>query len=94
MLVGGLRALLLQACHPLVMSGFVANSRYRDDPWGRFQRTGDYVATVTFGTREQAEAAGERVRRIHARLRPVEDPATGRRHRADDPDLLLWVHCT
>lgn len=91
--VAGLRALLLQATHPQVMGGFAANSRYRDDPWGRLQRTGAWVGTVIFGTRSEAEAAGARLRALHARLRPAIDPDTGRTYRVDDPDLLLWVHC-
>ncbi|MDQ6938035.1 MAG: DUF2236 domain-containing protein, partial [Actinomycetota bacterium] len=74
MALAGFRALLLQAVHPLVMAGFDANSGYRDDPWGRLQRTGEWVATVTFGTTEQAESAGARLRRIHARLAPGIEP--------------------
>jgi uncharacterized protein (DUF2236 family) len=91
--VAGFRALLLQATHPTVMAGFAANSDYRADPWGRLRRTGDWVATVTFGTRAEAEAAGDRLRALHARLRPVVEPDTGVAYRIDDPELLLWVHC-
>ena len=91
--VAGLRALLLQATHPLVMGAVAANSRYKDDPWGRLQRTGVWVGTVIFGARSDAEAAGARLRALHARLRPAVDPQTGRVCRVDDPDLLLWVHC-
>jgi uncharacterized protein (DUF2236 family) len=93
MIVGGLRALLLQATHPLVMSGFTANTDYRSDPWGRYRRTGEFVGAVAFGTVAEAEAAGASVRAIHARLRPAVDERTGRTYRVDDPDLLLWVHC-
>jgi uncharacterized protein (DUF2236 family) len=94
MLLAGFRALALQAVHPLAMAGFNANSRFRDDPWGRLQRTGAWVGTVTYGTRSEAEAAGARLRALHARLRPGVEPETGRPYRVDDPDLLLWVHCT
>lgn len=93
MVVAGFRALLLQATHPLVMAGFAANSDYRADPWGRLQRTGEWVATVTFGPRREAEAAGARLRALHARLRSGVEPETGRPYRVDDPELLLWVHC-
>jgi len=93
MLVAGVRALLLQAVHPLVMAGFHANTRYREDPWGRLQRTGAWVGTVTYGTRQQAEAAGASLRTLHARLRPGIEPETGLAYRVDDPELLLWVHC-
>ncbi|MFL6098987.1 MAG: oxygenase MpaB family protein [Actinomycetales bacterium] len=93
MVVAGFRALLLQATHPLVMAGFAANSDYRADPWGRLQRTGEWVATVTFGPRREAEAAGARLRALHARLRAGVEPETGLPYRVDDPELLLWVHC-
>jgi uncharacterized protein (DUF2236 family) len=94
MLLAGFRALALQAVHPLAMAGFDSNSRFREDPWGRLQRTGDWIGTVTYGTREEAEAAGARLRALHARLEPGVEPETGRPYRVDDPDLLRWVHCT
>jgi uncharacterized protein (DUF2236 family) len=91
MLIGGLRALLVQALHPLAMAGVAEHSDYRDDPWGRLQRTVDYVVTTTFGDTATAVAAGERVRAVHRHVRGV-DPVTGRPYRADDPELLVWVH--
>jgi uncharacterized protein (DUF2236 family) len=91
LLVGGLRSLLLQALHPRAMAAVAQNSTYRDDPWGRLVRTSTYVGTVIFGTTAEAEAAGARVRRLHARLSGT-DPRTGERFRVDDPDLLRWVH--
>lgn len=94
MLVGGFRALLLQACHRRAMSAFLELSGYRDDSWGRLQRTGEYIGAVTFGTTEQARRAGARLRGVHRRIPPVVDPLTGATYRIDDPDLLLWVHCT
>ena len=50
MAIAGFRALLLQAVHPLVMAGFNDNTVWFDDMWGRLQRTGDWVGTVTYGT--------------------------------------------
>jgi uncharacterized protein (DUF2236 family) len=94
MLLGGFRALILQAVHPLVMAGFDDNSFFRGDPWGRLRRTGDWVGTVTYGTTEQARAAGRRLRRLHASLAPGVEPETGQSYRVNDPELLLWVHCT
>jgi uncharacterized protein (DUF2236 family) len=90
--VGGLRALLLQALHPVAMAGVSANSGYRHDPWGRLQRTTEYVAITTFGTASDAEEAASRVRRLHRRLTAV-DPDSGEVYPVDDPSLLLWVHC-
>ncbi|MFM8383783.1 MAG: oxygenase MpaB family protein, partial [Actinomycetota bacterium] len=80
MLIGGIRALLEQALHPGAMSGVAAHSNFREDAWGRLQRTGDYVGTLTFGTKEEAEKLAARVRAIHTKLN------------LDDPHLLLWVH--
>ena len=94
MAVAGFRALLLQSLHPVVMGGFDANSDFRSDPWGRLRRTGEWIATVTYGTTEEAERAGAGLRRMHARLRPGVEPETGRSYRPDAPELLLWVHCT
>jgi len=91
MLVGGLRALLIQALHPLTMAGVDQHSSYRSDPWGRLRRTTEYVMTATYGSTERAEALGAAVRQVHQRVRGV-DPVTGLRYSAGDPELLLWVH--
>jgi uncharacterized protein (DUF2236 family) len=80
MAVGGIRALLQQALHPIAMDGVAQNSNFREDAWGRLQRTGDYVSTITFGERSAAQALAARVRKIHSSLG------------LDDPHLLLWVH--
>ena len=79
-MIGGLRALLLQALHPEAMALMSARSRFRDAPWSRLQRTAEYVATVSFGTTSEADAAVDRVRAVHARLGVT------------DPDQLAWVH--
>lgn len=92
MLVGGLRALIVQALNPLALAGVVEHSDFRDRPLHRFQRTAAYVSTVTFGTRAQAEAAGATVRRVHGFINGV-DVVTGRDYSATDPATLLWVHC-
>lgn len=93
MALAGVRALMLQTLHPLAMAGVVQHSHYRDDPWGRLARTGEYLAAVNFGTTAEAARAAARLRGLHARLSGVE-PETGLAYRASDPELLLWVHCT
>ena len=47
MFVGGLRALVLQALHPLAMAGVDQHSGYRGDPWGRLARTSRFLAVTT-----------------------------------------------
>jgi uncharacterized protein (DUF2236 family) len=80
MFVGGIRALLEQALHPRAMAGVAAHSNFREDAWGRLQRTGDYVGTLTFGSKKDADALAARVRKVHSMLN------------LDEPELLLWVH--
>ena len=92
MALAGLRALFLQAVHPLAMAGVAGHSDFRDDPWGRLLRTAEYVGVTTYGTRAEAERAGARVRGIHRRLGGIE-AESGTAYRVDDPDLLRWVHC-
>ncbi len=90
--VGGLRALMLQALHPVAMDGVARNSTgFKDEWWMRMTRTGQYVETITFGTRTEARRMAARVRGYHRQLSGVEE-STGRAYRVDDPDLLLWVH--
>jgi uncharacterized protein (DUF2236 family) len=90
MLIGGVSALLFQMLHPLAMAGVAQHSNYRSDPLGRLERTASFLAATTFGTRDEAEAAIERVRRVHAHVTGT--ASDGRRYRASDPDLLTWVH--
>ncbi len=90
--VAGLRALLLQALHPVAMAGVREHSAYQGDPWGRLRRIAEYVGVTTYGTAEEAGQLAARVRGVHRRLTAF-DPETGARRPVDDPDLLLWVHC-
>ncbi|HEX4477666.1 MAG TPA: oxygenase MpaB family protein [Polyangiaceae bacterium] len=92
MLIGGMRALIIQSLHPLAMAGVAQHSDYRTRGIYRLQRTIRYVLTVTYGDSASAVAAGALVRAVHRRIRGV-DPVTGRTYTADDPDTLLWVHC-
>jgi uncharacterized protein (DUF2236 family) len=89
--VAGLRALLIQALHPLAMAGVDQHSDWRADPVGRLAATSAYLAVTTFGERASAERAAARVRRIHEHVRGV-DSVTGQEYSASDPALLLWVH--
>jgi uncharacterized protein (DUF2236 family) len=91
--VAGLRALMLQALHPLAMAGVDQHSNWREDPVGRLAATSGYLATITFGDRAAAERAAARVRRIHEHITGT-DTITGQRYEASDPALLLWVHAT
>lgn len=89
MAAAGLRALLLQAVHPVAMAGVAQFSDYRTDPWGRLLRTAEFVGISTYGTTGAALAAGDRVRAVHSRLVGTWE---GECFRIDDPHLLRWIH--
>jgi uncharacterized protein (DUF2236 family) len=90
MLAGGFAALMLQSLHPLAMAGVADFSDYREDPLGRLSRTARFVSVTVFGPTHEAEAAIARVRRVHAAVHGT--AADARAYRADDPELLTWVH--
>src|SRR5437870_6968324 len=93
LLIGGLRALMYQALHPLAIAAVEQHSDYKKDVWGRFNRTSNYVMTTVFGSTEDAHRLGRRVRAIHRPIHGV-DRVTGLPYSADDPVLLLWIHAT
>lgn len=90
MLVGGVRALLLQSLHPVAMQAVEDHSGYRDDPWERFRRIVSFMYATTFGSTKQATQRIQQVRRIHDQVTGVMPDGT--RYRASDPDLLMWIH--
>ncbi|MCY3924166.1 MAG: oxygenase MpaB family protein [bacterium] len=92
MIVGGIRALLLQSLHPVAMQGVGEHSDFRSDPLGRLRRTVFFLGTTTYCPLAEAEAALEAVRRVHLGVSGI--TPDGRRYRADDADLLAWVHAT
>ncbi|HEV7777214.1 MAG TPA: oxygenase MpaB family protein [Luteibacter sp.] len=92
MLSGGLAALMLQTLHPRALAGVWDHSNFRDDLIGRLRRTTAFVGGTTYAPTADAEQLIRRVRAIHARVHG--ETADGRAYRADDPDLLTWVHVT
>ena len=90
MFIGGLRALLLQSLHPLAMAGVANYSDYRKDPWGRLQRTADFLAATSFGPAHEAQRIVDRVKAVHVKVNGV--ASDGRNYSATDPHLLKWVH--
>ncbi|MDR5731027.1 oxygenase MpaB family protein [Caballeronia sp. LZ025] len=90
MMAGGISALLLQTLHPLALAGVWDHSTFRTDILGRLRRTATFVAGTTFGNRADALALIERVRTIHLGVTGI--APDGRPYRANDPDLLTWVH--
>jgi len=93
-LVGGIRALLLQAMHPGALAGVAQHSRYEEDPLGRLSGTIRWLTVTTFGSKEAVAQEASRVNRMHQRVSGSYERQQGQevRYQASDQDLLLWVH--
>jgi len=93
-LVGGIRALLMQALHPGSLAGVRDHSRYKDDPLGRLAGTIRWLTVTTFGSKQAIAREAARVNGMHTKVRGDYQPAKGGRcpYKATDTDLLLWVH--
>ena len=94
-LVGGIRALLMQAAHPAALTGVAEHSAYDTDPLGRLERTTRWLTITSFGSTEAIEIEARRVRQMHTRVEGDFEQRSGERSRysASDPRYLLWVHC-
>ncbi|HEY3247833.1 MAG TPA: oxygenase MpaB family protein [bacterium] len=91
--VTGMASALYQMLHPRVMRMIDQASSFKTNPKLRGELTGEYTMTITFGDTEQAEKAGAALRYIHSMMKAT-DPQTGQQYGVDEPDLLMWVHCT
>jgi uncharacterized protein (DUF2236 family) len=89
-MIGGIRALLIQAAHPEVVQGVREHSHYQDDPLGRLSRTTAYVTAATYGAMPEVESAVDRVRKAHTPVTGVSH--RGRPYAANNPDHAAWVH--
>jgi uncharacterized protein (DUF2236 family) len=92
MFVGGVAAVVLELAEPRVRSGVWDHTRFRDEPLHRLQRTGHAAMLTVYGARSRTLAMIGHVNRMHAKI--VGATPTGQSYRANDPELLLWVHAT
>ncbi len=90
MMTGGIRSLLLQMLHPEALQGVLDHSNFREDMHGRLRRTAQFIAVTTFGHRDRANAAIERVNAIHAKVTGTLPDGTP--YIANSPRTLAWVH--
>lgn len=90
MMVGGIAALLTQMLHPKALGGVWDHSDVAEDQVGRLRRTARFIAVTTFGHRDSALAAIDRVKSIHEQISGTLPDGT--QYRATDPWLLAWVH--
>ena len=94
-LVGGVRALLLQAAHPAPLASVAQHSRYETDPMGRLAGTTRWLTVTTFGSKQTIEREAARVNAMHSKVAGDYTDKSGvhSNYRAQDSRFLLWVHC-
>ena len=94
-LVGGVRALLLQAAHPAPLPGVAEHSRYETDPLGRLAGTTRWLTVTTFAAEEVIAREAARVNAMHDHVKGNFTDKQGQEqsYKAKDPRFLLWVHC-
>src|SRR5918997_4962637 len=66
--LSGPRALLMQAAHPLAVSGLLAHSTGFEEPYERLARTAETMSTIGFGERAEADRITRHVRAMHRRV--------------------------
>ncbi len=90
MMAGGLSSLMVQALHPRALAAVWDHSNFRHNLKGRLGRTAYFVAATTYGGREMALRAIERVNAIHAQASGTD--LQGQPYVANEPVLIRWVH--
>jgi uncharacterized protein (DUF2236 family) len=95
-LLYGQRALLIGALEPLTYTGTMLSTWSGNRPFERLARTAKIQETVFLGTREEADAALAKVRRLHEKVKGELPEAAGpfpagTPYSAFDPKLMLWT---
>ena len=90
--IGGVAAVIMELAEPRVRTGVWEHTTFRIDPIRRLRRTGLAAMLTIYGARSKAQAMIARVRQMHDRVAGT-TPA-GKIYRANDPELLDWVHAT
>jgi uncharacterized protein (DUF2236 family) len=97
LILGGARAFLLQAAHPVVAQGALDHSAYAEDPFGRVFRTVMAMSVFLTGTTSEANAMARHINLIHQRVQGTLAETVGRYHAGEpysamEQGPLLWVH--
>lgn len=95
-LIGGIRALLLQIAHPAIADGVHRYSNFQEDALDRGRRTFLAMAKIYFAEAKVAKQTALRLHTIHSFIRGTYISQNGEKkdYCANDPELLLWVLAT
>ena len=97
--LGGMRAVLLQTAHPAVAQGVEDNSNFRNHLFARGRRTIQALYALIFGDVARARSMATKVYNIHHLVTgtvstETGSPWAGQPYAANDPELLTWVAAT
>ena len=81
-LLGGGPAVLLQVAHPLVAAGVVEHSDYERALWRRLLGTLRALYLITYGSKDEADAAAAAVQAVHACVHGTTRAGWGRSRQA------------
>jgi uncharacterized protein (DUF2236 family) len=89
----------MELAHPLIAAGVANHSDFRKRPFKRLYRTMRLMSCITFGSRETARRAAQRIGQCHSTVQgELRQPAgchpSGCPYSANDPQLKLWVLAT
>jgi uncharacterized protein (DUF2236 family) len=90
--IGGVTAVIMELAEPRVRAGVWEHTTFRLDPIRRLRRTGLAAMVTIYGARSTAEPMIARIRRMHEMIAGT--TASGEAYRANDSELLNWVHGT
>lgn len=90
--IGGVAAVILELAEPRIRTGLWAHTSFRQAALPRLQRTGLAAMMTVYGPKSRAESMIAKVRQMHGRVAGT--TPDGQAYRADDPELLAWVHAT
>src|SRR5215813_9139012 len=90
--IGGVTAVIMELAEPRVRTGVWEHTTFRVDPIRRLRRTGLAAMVTVYGPCGTAESMIARIRRMHDGVAGT--TSAGNAYRANDPELLNWVHAT
>ena len=90
--IGGVTAVIMELAETRVRAGVWEHTTFRLDPIRRLRRTGLAAMVTIYGARSTAEPMIARIRRMHEMIAGT--TASGEAYRANDSELLNWVHGT
>ncbi|MFI6999148.1 oxygenase MpaB family protein [Nocardia sp. NPDC050175] len=87
------RTVVTEMYEPFLLASVNDTSAVTKRPALRFDRTLQYMATITFGDSKSVVQASEILVKIHSKITGTE-PISGLRYDANDPEAQLWIHLT